>query len=447
MIGLPERMIDRTAQTAAAVAESEIKLSPGQLAVHGAIAAGNNVLVTGSAGTGKSTLLRALRRMPKLQIAASTGIAAVNVGGLTLHSWAGLGKGDDPVKDIVAKIQFGRNRNGTYDRICSTKILCIDEISMAGAALLNTTDAVFRAIRKDSRPFGGMQMVFFGDFLQLPPVITTPVEQAAGTFAFQSEAWKSANVKTAMLTQVFRQADAEFSTALNDIRMGECTERAMALLRSRHANSGVVDENPEIRPVIIHTHNRAVDEMNLTELDNIEGPEEVYLAADYGSNSGALATLQKNCLAPERLRIKVGAQVMLLANLDTKLGLANGSVGIVQSICRYSKIPTVKFENGVVSMVPQNTWEIKSDGVVVASRNQIPLRLSYAITTHKSQGMTLGKVRCHLAGVFTDGQTYTALSRVRTADGLFIADGGRRSIRANPDAVRFYRECDRLAAA
>lgn len=433
---------DKAPTKAAKAPEPKIELSEEQERVVRAAEEGINLLITGSAGTGKSTLLRAMRERfgtKEFPITASTGIAAVNVGGMTIHSWAGLGMGDEKPKRIAGRIcqQEGK----PYYRIKTAKRLALDEVSMISGKLLGTIDAVFRFVRKDPRPFGGIQMIFFGDFLQLPPVIKSPEEESHGRFAFQSIAWGSANIRTVMLTKVFRQADEEFSGALNDIRIGLHSDRAMKALRARYKP---VDANPEIEPVIVHTHNQDVDGINAGRLMCLEGEPQRYQARDTGSNAGALMALQKNCLAPETLELKVGAQVMLLWNLDPSIGLANGSIGKVVKFDGYRNLPTVRFASGAEVEIEDETWDIKSDDKVLASRTQLPLRLAYAITAHKSQGMTLDKIRVHLGKCFEYGQAYVALSRARTAEGLFIEDGGRNSIKAHPDAVRFYESAQGL---
>lgn len=415
-------------------AKDAVALSTQQQAVMDAVKLGKNVLVTGSAGTGKSTLLKAMIATygaGEFPVTASTGIAAVNVGGTTVHSWAGIGLGDEPAEKIVARM--GKK---AYERIKYAKRLALDEVSMIGGMTFGLLDAVFRLVRGNDRPFGGVQLVLFGDFLQLPPVTKSMEEERQGRFAFQTRAWQQAEVGTAMLTKVFRQADAEFSGALNDIRLGELTDRAIALLRARFKPAD--DTMKSVRPVVVHTHNADVDAINAEKLCRLEKPEESYEARDSGTNPGALAMLQKNCLAPAKLKLRVGAQVMLLKNLDPLNGLANGSIGVVTKFAEYTKLPVVKFATGAEIEVERGEWDIRQDGEVVASRSQVPLRLAWAITAHKSQGMTLDKIQCHLGRAFEHGQSYVALSRARTAAGLFIMDGDRSCIKAHPDAVAFY---------
>lgn len=415
-----------------------VVLSEQQKSVLKAVEAGHNILITGPAGTGKSTLLKAMRekygyRMP---IVGSTGIAAVQVGGNTFHSWAGLGMAKFSAKAIARNIID--NNAKAYMNIRDTSRLAVDEVSMISMQLLDKINEVFQIVRKNSKPFGGMQMIFFGDFLQLPPVITGDSQDPDG-FCFQAKSWIEADVRVCVLTKIFRQEDAEFATALNDIRVGHLSETARKILNSRYQKE---DPNPTIRPVTVHTHNADVDAINEIELNKLTGEEKIYQAREEGK-TGALALLQKNCLAPLQLKLKVGAQVMLLTNLDTDSGLANGSVGIVTGFVKMIG-PSVKFSNGCERILERNEFTIEEGGRVLASRTQYPLRLAYAITAHKSQGMTLDKIEVFLAKVFEYGQAYVALSRVKTVDGLFIQSGNKQAIRAHPDALEFYANCSRV---
>lgn len=418
--------------------EIAIVLSPEQSQVREDVRAGRNILVTGAAGTGKSFLLKLINEdsAGTLGICASTGIAALGVGGMTIHSWAGVGIADKPAKQIAENLLSRKNE--AYSRITRYKRLAIDEVSMIGSHLFTVLDHVFRLVRNEPQaPFGGMQIILFGDFLQLPPV----GQAEDGTrFCFESPSWNEARIKVSMLTKVFRQEDAAFSSALNDLRTGTITPAARALLNSRHHRyvKDLRDPNPEIRAVIVHTHNADVDTINRDILRKLLGETKKFHAIDTGREP-QLATLQKNCLAPAELALKVGAQVMLLKNLDPLGGLANGSIGIVTGFAKFGGMPMVKFTNGKISTLEPEEWSIKDGEICMATRQQVPLRLAWAITSHKCQGMTLDKIEVHLENVFEDGQAYVALSRAKTLEGLFIRSGGRASIRANSDAVEFYR--------
>lgn len=398
-----------------------------------------NVLVTGSAGTGKSTILKALRAHMaeaylRLAVCGSTGIAAVNVGGLTLHTWAGLGMGDGTAGTIANRILHGENRRA-FENICGTNHLAIDEISMIGGSLFEKVDEVFRIVRKNDKPFGGMQLILFGDFLQLPPV--SEDNSKPEKFAFQTEAWKKANFKVHHLTKVYRQADEGTARVMNAIRVGDVTAEVSALLNSCYRK---VDPNPEHPPVILTTHNKDADAINGRRLAQIIAQHHGYEAKDEGT-ARAIKILER-CLMPASLDLKVGAQVMLCVNYDQEVGLVNGSVGEVIGFTPWMRgtIPTVKFQNGVIHDIEPWTWDIRENEQKIGSRTQVPLRLAWAITVHKSQGMTLEKVEVHLGKAFEYGQAYVALSRAKTKEGLFIASGSKKSIKAHPDAVRFYEQ-------
>lgn len=391
---------------------------------------GKNLLVTGPAGSGKSALLRELQLQTPgtLHITASTGIAAVNVGGMTIHSWAGIGLGDDKPRNLAARIM---SRREAYMRVTRARHLAIDEISMLSAELFEKLDKTFQLVRSDARPFGGIQLLLFGDFLQLPPV----AKKRGTKFAFESDSWKSAGIETIQLTKIFRQENLLFAEALNDIRRGERTELAQKLI---WACSRRKDDHPEIKPVILHTHNSNADAINNENLLNISEELHSWSAIDNGDERG-IRLLQQNCIAPDLLNLKKGAQVMLLVNVSPENGLANGSLGVVTG---YSSIgfPIVRFENKdhTEMEVARSSWEIKEDGKVIATRSQVPLRLAYAITIHKSQGMQFDKAKVFLAKTFEYGQAYVALSRARTSQGLFVDAYAMDSVRAHPKALYFY---------
>lgn len=392
-----------------------------------------NVLVTGAAGTGKSFFLKFLKAKldTRLRVVATTGVAAINVGGATLHSWAGIGLGEGTAEDLASAILENPR---AASRIRKTRVLAIDEVSMLDADLFHRLDSAFRIVRKKPEPFGGIQMVFFGDFLQLPPVSGRDGE---ARFAFQSPAWADSKIVVHQLSTVVRQRDAIFVEALARVRMGIVDPFVRQVLSER---IGAADPNPKIEPVVLECRNVDVNVFNQKRLDALPGVEVNIPAQDIGEPRFASA-LDKSCLAPAELRLKVGAQVMLLKNLDVEGGLVNGTLGIVQSIGDYSVC--VDFGEAGVHEVQRSRWSFRDgDGYELATRDQIPLRLAYALTIHKSQGCTLSKAKVNLRSAFAYGQAYVALSRVRDLSGLYIEDIRWESVMASPEAIAFYREAE-----
>jgi len=400
---------------------------------------GKNILVTGGAGTGKSHLLSFLKRnyaSSGLEVAASTGIAAVNIGGSTIHSWAGIGLANMPVDKIIENI-FSAKLSKVRRRIKQTKTLAIDEISMISADVFEILDKVFRAVRENDKPMGGMQIILFGDFLQLPPISR---DSYNSNFCFSSGAWEGLNLQTFILQQVFRQDDAKFIKVLNNLRFGILDEEDQEILESRIQAK---DKNLATKPTVLTTHNYKVEKINETELKKIPRTEISYAAQYFGAPERA-EFLKKNCLAPEVLKLKIGAQVMMIKNTYQKEGIINGSLGIVKEFSSKKNYPVIEFVGGKIITIGPEEWllekydEHKKELIAEAGVNQIPLILAWAMTIHKSQGLTLDKISCDLSEVFSPGQIYVALSRARALSGVFIESINFKKITSNRDAVKFY---------
>jgi ATP-dependent exoDNAse (exonuclease V) alpha subunit len=400
---------------------------------------GKNILVTGGAGTGKSHLLSFLKRKyasSGLEVAASTGIAAVNIGGSTIHSWAGIGLANMPVDKIIENI-FSAKLSKVRRRIKQTKTLAIDEISMISADVFEILDKVFRAVRENDKPMGGMQIILFGDFLQLPPISR---DSYNSNFCFSSGAWEGLNLQTFILQQVFRQDDAKFIKVLNNLRFGILDEEDQEILESRIQAK---DKNLATKPTVLTTHNYKVEKINETELKKIPRTEISYAAQYFGAPERA-EFLKKNCLAPEVLKLKIGAQVMMIKNTYQKEGIINGSLGIVKEFSSKKNYPVIEFVGGKIITIGPEEWllekydEHKKELIAEAGVNQIPLILAWAMTIHKSQGLTLDKISCDLSEVFSPGQIYVALSRARALSGVFIESINFKKITSNRDAVKFY---------
>jgi ATP-dependent DNA helicase PIF1 len=386
-----------------------------------------NVFITGNAGTGKSFLMNIIKSIiPGLQITASTGIASINVGGQTLHSWSGIGLGELPADKIKLS-------GKCITKIRITKVLAIDEISMVSAEVLDLVNAVVKRVRKNTGPFGNIQVILFGDFFQLPPV--------KGDFCFNSNAWKELGLKVVLLTKIYRQVDPVFVNLLENVRKDCLSPEDKEILLSR-----IIKDDGNY--TLLVSHNSQAELVNDRELDSLEGPISEY-KAEYKGLPQKIDFLKKNCLAKDVLKLKVGARVMMLKNTFREYGIVNGSVGIVEKI-NEGGFPVVKFESSTclgtgtgIPILPE-IWTsqiydpVQEKVVVEASMQQIPLLLSWAITIHKSQGMTLDRIKCNLGDVFTHGQTYVALSRVKTLEGLFIEDIDFEKINTNKYIVDYY---------
>lgn len=415
-------------------------LSSQQQSVIRSFEQGKNLFVTGGAGSGKSHLLNFLKRnysKQGLEVTASTGVAAVNIGGATIHSFAGIGLANMPVNQIIENL-FSKKLSRVRRKIKQVKALAIDEISMISVELLETLDEVFRAVRENNLPMGGMQVLLFGDFLQLPPVNKNSQNF---NFCFNSEVWKRLNLEVFALAEIFRQNDPEFIEILNKLRFGEVDKNSRQLLESRLKAS---DENSIIKPTILTTHNAKVAKTNEVELKKIPREEKAYEAEYFGDNY-KIEFLKKNCLAPELLRLKIGAQVMMIKNTYQKEGIINGSLGIIRDFSPKKSYPLVEFIGGKILTVGPEEWliekfnEEKKSMETEAGVSQIPLILAWAITIHKSQGLTLDKISCDLEDVFSPGQAYVALSRARSLKSIFIESINFSKITSDPEAVRFYR--------
>jgi ATP-dependent DNA helicase PIF1 len=414
----------------------EMEISAEKQEILEKIKKGHNVFITGPAGTGKSFLLKLIKKFYQahgLHITASTGVAAVEVGGVTIHSWAGIGLGNRPASEIISYILSGR---GTFLRrkIRKTKMLAIDEISMIPALVLDLLDKVFKAVRDNAKPFGGIQMILFGDFLQLSPI------NKDDNFCFQAESWHNANFQIFNLQDMFRQNETHFINLLNNLRFGKMSPADIALLESR--KSLVPDS--EIKPTIICTHNAQIDIINKKELSKLLGTSHVFTMKATGKEE-KVNFLKKNCLAEEQLVLKIGAQVMMLKNSLQKDGIINGSLGVVKSF-NSQGFPVVRFANNKTFTILAEEWLIEEfndqtqEVSVKAKVLQVPLVLAWAITVHKSQGMTLDAINCDLGSSFAEGQVYVALSRVKSIEGLFLSSFNAKQTMVNKSVVEFYQQ-------
>lgn len=442
---------------------------------------GQNVFLTGSAGSGKTytlnqyiNYLRA-RRVP-VAVTASTGIAATHMNGTTIHSWSGIGIKDElSDRDLtnLSRKQF------LADRLKDTAVLIIDEISMLHAKQINLVSQVLKHVRKNDAAFGGIQVVVAGDFFQLPP-IGSKGETNREKFAFMSEAWLDAKFHICYLSEQHRQVSEaangglDLDDILNQIRRQEVTFEAIAALEA------TFDQNVDIKRTRLYTHNLNVNSINDKELAALDGEMMRFTATSTG-DSKLVETLKKTVRTQDDLVLKVGAKVMFIKN-NTELGVSNGTMGELIGFAAVKinddkdnnddlieddsesiesendknikgkgkkatkdkdkpkvkkpttqKMPVVRLNSGREVIAEPEEWIIEDEtGDVLASYEQVPLCLAWAITIHKSQGMTLDAAEIDLSRTFELGQGYVALSRLKSLAGLQLLGMNDMSLQLDP---------------
>ncbi|XP_042234134.1 ATP-dependent DNA helicase PIF1-like isoform X3 [Homarus americanus] len=350
---------------------NQLVLTTEQKKVLQIVQSGHNVFFTGSAGTGKSLLLKLIvgALSPDVTfVTASTGVAACQIGGTTLHAFAGIGSGHASLEQCVQLA----SRKVVAQQWRKCKHLIVDEISMVDGVFFKKLEAVGRAIRGNNKPFGGIQLILCGDFLQLPPV-TKPGEKRV--FCFQTSAWNRCINISMELTEVRRQDDQEFINILQSIRLGRCTEDMVDCLKSTESNEV---EKDGIKATRLCTHREDVDHINQEHLNKLTG------------------------------------------------------------------YPIVRFLCGVTADVKHEKWTVRGTGGIYLSRRQLPLKLAWAFSIHKSQGMTLDCAEMSLSRVFEAGQAYVALSRARNLKGLRVLDFNPTCVRAHPDVLKFYEDLRKI---
>lgn len=373
---------------------------------------GVNVYLTGSAGSGKTYILN--QYISYLQehevgvaVTASTGIAATHMHGMTIHAWSGIG-----IRDTLTEYDIDQMEQKPYlwKRYEKTKVLIIDEVSMLHASFLDTLDQVCQSMKRSQQPFGGIQIILSGDMFQLPPVTKNGIPAKLVT---TSQAWKTMGLAICYLEEQHRQDDTEFTSILNAIRDGQIDESHQELLSGRLYESA--NDFPDTTKLF--THNIDVDAINNEALKQIDDDEKHYVMQTKGKEQ-LVDLLKRSCLAQETLVLKRGAQVMFIKN-NSERGYVNGTRGIVESFSSYGE-PRVRTRDGVLIEVTTENWTIEDNGVVKASITQLPLRHAWAITIHKSQGMSLDEAVIDLSKSFVSGMGYVALSRVRRLSGLYL---------------------------
>lgn len=401
-----------------------------------------NIFVTGHAGTGKSYILSKLKeKIPKLVITSTTGIAAVNVKGQTLHSWAGVGICNRPIDQTVEKIL---KKSSVKNQIQKCQILAIDEISMLDIRTFEYVDAVLRQVRNNDEPFGGIQVIFIGDFFQLPPV--EKGESSEQKYCFESNLWNDFDLYTILLTKNYRQNEENLITALSNMRINSLTNQDITLLKTREC-----EENTDTQNALhIFATNFEADNYNNMKFNKIDSKEYKLYAFDgvyHGEKlietptnireEAILNRIDNVCNAEKCITLKVGVRVMLLINLDFERGLINGSCGVVKEIDE--EYVLVNFDNGITSKITKHDFEFYNNEKLIAVRKQFPLRLAYGITIHKSQGMSLDKLVVDCSRIFEKGQAYVALSRIKTLDGLYLRNFNPAKVMVDEKVVEFYK--------
>ena len=388
---------------------------------------GDSTLLTGAAGTGKTYLLNKFIKKAKksgknVAVTATTGLAATHLNGSTIHSWSGIGIHDELPKKFFEKISKQRR-----DIIKKTEILVIDEISMLHDFRLDMIDNVIRNVRDSDIPFGGIQVVLCGDFFQLPPINRR--DSKKGSFINESNVWKNNNFTVCYLIEQYRQTnDSDYSAILNGIRIGQLKRSQLDALNSRNK---AVDDPFTTRTRLLTT-NANVDIINQQHLDNLSGELHEYNMTSSGGKK-FIETLMRSCLAPEKLYLKKDAVVMCIKNASNK-SYVNGSLGVVIGFEKETNLPIVKLSNGRKIILSTDNWELRDGDRLRASVSQIPLRLAWAITVHKSQGMTLDSARINLSNAFVEGMGYVALSRVRGFKDLILDGLNGMALKTSPVA-------------
>lgn len=393
---------------------------------------GVNIYLTGSAGSGKTYLLNHYieylqKHDIQVAVTASTGIAATHMNGMTIHSWSGIGiKNNLDEKDL----QSLEEKKYLWARFEKARVLIIDEISMLHGNQLDMLEQVCRRFKRSDKPFGGLQVILSGDFFQLPPIDKSGIE-SKNNMVFGSAAWQILNPAICYLEEQHRQEDNTLTEILNMIRNNSLEEKHYEYLEKRIGAK--LDNNKKATK--LYTHNINVDSMNNAELSLIKNNEKTFLMTSTGPEH-IVEILKKSCLAHEELKLKIGAEVMCVKN-NFEENFANGSRGIVIGFVNDTGYPIIELNNGKIVTLKPMVWAIEEDGKIKASVTQIPLRLAWAITIHKSQGMSLDNAEIDLTRTFAYGMGYVALSRVRTLAGISLVGFSPEALRVDPKVLEF----------
>lgn len=419
---------------------------------------GENVFITGPGGSGKSYFIQqvykhAIDNHKRIQITAMTGCAAILLesAAKTVHSWANIGLASGNPEEISNKIRKSILKRANWT---NTEILVVDEVSMMSQKILELLDLIGKKTRRNDKLFGGIQVIFSGDFYQLPPVGNNE-DSASSNFCFESPLWNTVfPIENQIeLEFIFRQEDEIFKKILNEIRHGKLFKSSLKILQE------CIDKprpnGTDIKPTILYPTKKMVDKLNQEEMEKLGGDDYTFSSTIIQETSSGeldqsklrytpqelsyeINALNNNSLCEKTLCIKVGAQVMCVANLDmsSRFPIVNGSQGVITSITEKG-FPVVKFLNGVEMTITQHTW--RSEKFPSIGLKQLPLILAWAITIHKSQGITLVQAEIDAGSrIFECGQTYVALSRVKNLDGLYLTAFDPQQIRVKKKVRDYY---------
>lgn len=407
---------------------------------------GRNVFLTGMAGTGKTTTLLSwiAQAFHAVEVTATTGIAALNMQqhfleranihlpAYTVYRWAGIGLGPAEGQDNESYYRYlierpQRMRYASESRIIKAECLVIDEISMLPGRVFNFLDFYFRKVRRKDFPFGGIKIVVVGDFLQLPPV----AKSGRYDWSFASKAWKESSFAPIHLTRIHRQDAPAFVAALNSFRLGYVSRDVADTLSAR------VKMFVDRKVVRLMTHNAQVNKWNAYQLGELDGAEKVY-SAEFSGPDHEVEFLKKNSITPCELVLKVGARVMVTANITIEGSTiaVNGQCGEVAEMGAESVL--VRLDNGQSETIPLHIWQFNPQDDRSATMQQIPLRPAYALTIHKSQGLTLDRAHIDIRAAREPGQAYVALSRLRSIEGLYLKEW-IKGVHVSDAAINFYK--------